>query len=112
MIINLSKGKTELMLFGSAQRLKTHSKLLKILYQGHTINFVTEYKYLRTVIDIHLTLNDNFDKVYKKTSSRLSLLHQLWWYLTTEAACNVYAMMILPLISYSTTPRIPYTYTQ
>ena len=31
------------MLFGSAQRLKTHGKLLKVECQGHTINFVTEY---------------------------------------------------------------------
>ena len=43
MIINLNKGKTEVMLCGSAQRLKTHGKLLQVVYQGHTINFVTEY---------------------------------------------------------------------
>ena len=63
-IIDLNKGKTEVMLFGFAQRLKTHGNLLKVVYQGHTINFVTEYKYLGTVIDSHLTLNDNFDKAY------------------------------------------------
>ena len=31
-IINLSKGKTEMMLFGSAQQLKTHGKLLQVVY--------------------------------------------------------------------------------
>ena len=77
LIINLNKGKTEVMLFGSAQRLKTHGKLLQVVYQGHTINFVTEYKYLGTGIDSHLILNDNFGKAYKKTSSCLRLLHQL-----------------------------------
>ena len=41
LIINLNKGKTELMLFGSAQRLKTHDKLLQVIYKGHTINFFT-----------------------------------------------------------------------
>ena len=66
LIINLNKGKTEVMLFGSAKRLKTHGKLVQVVYRGHTINFVTEYKYLGTVIDSHLTLNDTFDKAYKK----------------------------------------------
>ena len=31
MIINLNRGKTEVMLFGSAQRLKTHRKLLQVV---------------------------------------------------------------------------------
>ena len=100
------------MLFGSAQLLKTHGKLLKVVCQGHTINFVTEYLYLVTVIDSHLALNDNFDKAYKKTSSCLRLLHRLKSYITTEAVCNVNSTMIAPLITCSTTHRIPYTYTQ
>ena len=112
MIINLNKVKTKVMLFGSAQRLKTRGKLLQVVYQGHTVNFVTEYKYPGTVTDSHLTLNDNFDKAYKKAISRLRLLHQLRSYLTVEVACNVYAMMIVPLITHSTTHRIPYTCTQ
>ena len=58
LIINLNTGKTKVMLFGSAQRLKTHGNLLQVAYQGHTVNFITEYKYLGTVIDSHLTLND------------------------------------------------------
>ena len=70
------------MLFGSAQQLKTQGQLLQIVCQGHTINFVTEYKYLGTVIDSHLMLNHNFDKAYKKTSSCLHLLHWLQLYLT------------------------------
>ena len=94
LIINLNKGKTELMLFGSAQLLKTHDKLLQVIYKGHTINFFTEFKYLGTVIDSHLTLNDNFDKAYKEVSSCLRHLHRLRSYLTVEAACNVYSMML------------------
>ena len=92
--------------------MKAHGKLLQVVYQGHTINFATEYKYPGTVIDSHLTLNDNFDKAYKKASSRLRLLQRLRLCLTVEAACKIYAMMIVPLITYSTTHRIPYTYTQ
>ena len=61
LIINLNNGKTEMMLFGSAQQLKTHGKLLQVVHQDHTTNFVTEFKYPGTVIDSHLTLNDNFE---------------------------------------------------
>ena len=107
--ISLNKGKTKLMLFGPAQRLKTDGKLLQSAYQGHTINFVTEYTYLGKVIDSHLTLNDNFDKTL---SSCLCFLHQLRSYLTVETACNIYSMVTLPLIVYCTTHRIPYTYKQ
>ena len=112
LIINLNEGKTELMLFGSAQWLKTHGKLLQVVCQGHTINFVTEYKYLGTVIDNHLTLNDNFDEVYKRASSRLCLLHQLRSNLISKAACNVYSVMAIPLITYNMNHRMPYTYIQ
>ena len=31
---------------------------------------------------------------------------------TIKVACNVYSMMIVPLITYSTTHRIPHTYMQ
>ena len=32
------------------------------VYQGHTVNFVTEYKYLQKIIDSHPGLYDNFGK--------------------------------------------------
>ena len=90
--------------------MKAHGKLLQVVYQGHTINFATEYKHPGTVIDSHLTLNDNFDKAYKKASSRLRLLHRLRLCLTFEAARKIYAMMIVPLITSSTTHTIHIQY--
>ena len=42
LIISLSKGKTD--------KLNAHDKLLQVVYQGHTISFVIENKYLGTVI--------------------------------------------------------------
>ena len=100
------------MLFCSVQRLKIHGKSLQVVYEGHTINSVTEYKYFETVIDTHLTIIDNSDKVYEKASIGLQLLLRLRLSLTIEAACNVYSMMIVPLITCSMTHRIPHTYTQ
>ena len=77
------------MLFGSAQRFKANGKLLQVVYQGHIINFFTEYKYPGTIADNHLTLNDNLDKAYKKGSSRLGLLDRFQSYSTVEVSCNV-----------------------
>ena len=65
LIINLKKGKTEVMLFPSSQRLKMGGNHLNVMYEGNKINFVSQYKYLGTVIDNHLNLNVNFDRAYK-----------------------------------------------
>ncbi|XP_057312380.1 uncharacterized protein LOC130653901 [Hydractinia symbiolongicarpus] len=112
LIINLKKGKTEVMLFGTAKRLKAHDKALQVVYQENPVNFVSQYKYLRTVIDSKLMLNDNFDRSYKSASSRLRPLQRLRPCLTAEGAHNVFSMMIVPLITYSSALRIPITNTQ
>ena len=62
LVINSKKGKTKIMLFCSAKRLKSHGKELKITYQNSIINFVTRYKYLGMIVDSTLTLNENFDR--------------------------------------------------
>ena len=112
LIMNLKKGKSEVMLFGTAKRLKLHGKSLNVEYQGKQITFVSKYKYLGTVIDSHLNMSDEFNLTYKKASSRLRLLQRLRNYLTVESSRNIYLMMIAPLLTYSSTHRIPFTNTQ
>ena len=46
LLLNLKKGKTEAMLFGTSKRLKLHGRELKIIYNGTPISFVKEYVYL------------------------------------------------------------------
>ena len=99
------------MLFSSAKRVRIHGRKLKIVYQGKEINFVTQYKYLGVIIDSHLQFNENFDKSYKSISSRLRLLNRLRPYLTIDAARRIYLSMIAPLITYSSTHRVPLTET-
>jgi hypothetical protein len=69
---------------------------LKIYYNGTIISFVKEYAYLGNVLDSTLTLNTNFDRAYKRTSSRMRLLQNVRNYLNTDAATKIYTMMILP----------------
>ena len=84
---------------------------LNVMYEGNKINFVAQYKYLGTVIDNHLNLNENFDRAYRRASTRLSLLECLKPYLT-DATIKVYLAMLIPLMASNSTICIPYTNTQ
>ena len=64
LILNLKQGKTESMLFGTAERLK--GKKMNIQYRGELIQSTERYTYLGNVLDPTLLLNDDFQKKYKK----------------------------------------------
>ena len=66
LIINLKKGKTESMLFGTPKRLSNTNNNLTVYYRETSINFVIKYKYLGNILDNHLTFQTNFDSYYKK----------------------------------------------
>ena len=73
LFINLKKGKTEFVLYGSHQKLSKQSKMdIKIYNQ--TINETKSYKYLSVDLDNHLNLHQYFENVYKKASARIKLL--------------------------------------
>ena len=101
LILNLKKGKTEAMVFGTAKRLSTTSKFLSIKYNGNVINNATTYKYLGNHLDRNLNLDENFERAYRKASGRLHLLAKLRCQLTTLAAMKIFDMVIIPLLTYS-----------
>ena len=90
LLLNLKKGKTEVMLMGTAQRLHRHGRELNISYNDQPINVVEEYVYLGNVIDNHMTLTPNFDRAFKKASGRLRLLHRIRGYLTVSSAETIF----------------------
>ena len=98
LVINLSKGKTESMLFGTAKRIKDHE--LKLTMNNTPINTTTTYKYLGVQLDTTLSMASNFELQLKKASSRLRLLASLRQYLTPKAALEAYRAMILPIVTY------------
>ena len=59
------------MLFGTPQRLAGHRRNH---VQYSLINSVTEYVYLGNLVDNHLSLSSNFERVYRKACGRLRLL--------------------------------------
>lgn len=87
LILNTKKGKTEVMLFGTSKRLKSSGKELAITYNGVPINFVTQYKYLGIIDDDNLAMSDNFNRSYRRASSRLRLLERMKLFITLKT-CN------------------------
>ena len=111
LLINLKKGKTEIIRFGTTNCLKTAGEI-NALYNKQIINFTETYKYLGNIVDYHLNFSENFEKSYKKANSRLSLLERMRCYLTSKAARLVYMTMIIPLLTSSCALKSPYNNTQ
>ena len=98
LIINLKKGKSECILFGTSKRISTippDRRELKVFCNGEQINVTTSYKYLGTLLDQNLGLSADFEQKYKKASSKLGLLRKLIQYLTLDAAKLLYSSVIV-----------------
>ena len=107
LIINMKKGKTECMLFGTEQRLnKLSDNQLDI--EQHVIL----YKYLGLHLYPSLNMNVHIDKTYKIAVGRLKLLAKTCLFLTAKAARTIYESMILPLFTYCSLLKINATNTQ
>ena len=97
LVLNLKKGKTESLLFGTSQRIAKESEPLKIKMLDQTvINNTTEYKYLGVRVDSSLNLNSNVHTCFKRASGRLQLLAKMRSYLDQATATSIYHSMILP----------------
>ena len=82
--LNLKKGKTEFILYGTSKKLNKETHNINI--SGEKVNETTQYKYLGIILDQHLNLHEYLATVYKKASSRLKLLKRVRSNLTSEIA--------------------------
>ena len=112
LLLNLKKGKTEAMVFGTGKKLSTTPTVLEVKYKDNIINVTTSYKYLGVKLDQTLSLNEHFESSYKKASSRLFLLAKLRHQLTSHAAKTIYQTMVLPVINYCCLICLHHTDTQ
>ena len=103
LIINLKKGKTESMLFGTAKRLYSQSDL-KVSLKENFINFVSGYKYLGVTLDPSLNMSDHLHKTLKNVLVRVRLLKRMRLSLSSFAAESVYKAIVLSKILYCSTP--------
>ena len=97
LVVNLDKGKTEFVLYGTTQRLKGAPRV-KIVINGTEVLSSEVYKYLGVSVDQSLSFSENFKKVYHKEVNRVYLLQRVRQKLTTQAAESIYKSMIRPLI--------------
>ena len=112
LLMNLKKGKTETMLFGTSQRLSKLDSSLELYYRGERVNCIDKYKYLGNVVDPALNLNSDFDQKYKKASSRLRLLTKVRPFLNVAAASKIFEAMVVPVVTYCHTLHASMTTTQ
>jgi hypothetical protein len=88
LLINLKKGKTEVMLFGTDKRLSLKGRQLSVKYRGTEINTTKEYIYLGYTLDNTLKLSGCFDTAYRKCCNRLHLLSTLRHHVTADISVN------------------------
>ena len=112
LLINLKPGKTELLLFGTSQRIAKINKSFEVKFNNQYINETKSYRYLDVEVDHTLNLNPHFDKTYKKMTSRLRLLNKLRPNMTASAAASIYNMVIVPLFPYCSLLKPTLTPTQ
>ena len=102
---NMKKEKTEVMLFGTNQKIK--NKSLDISYRFAKISNTTNYKYLGVRLDQNLSLSEHIESVYKKASSRLYLMKRVRPQFTIDAA----QMILIPIFTYCSIITSLYTET-
>ena len=94
--LKLSAQKTQDMCFGRG-RIKGASHPLSqlLMINGQTVETVSTFKHLGTVVDENLTFTDNVDHIYKKAQQRLVLLRKLRSFnVSTEVLQLVYRSLI------------------
>lgn len=96
LIINLKAGKTKCMLLGTSQKLSTVWNQIHLFYNSTPIHVVKSYKYLVTTVNLNLNLGEQFGKTYKKMSSKLKLLRQLKYNLTSKTTKSIMVLFIQP----------------
>ena len=116
LILNLKKGKTESILFGTAQRIaKQRNEPFKVTIAQPTptvSNNTTVYKYPGVQVDTTFNLNSHFDNYFKRASDRLRLLAKSRSCLDNATANTIYRTMILPKFTYCGILQLKLTYTQ
>ena len=97
LFINVTK--TEVMLFGTSQRLAKVDQF-SVSVNGSAIKRVTEFKYLGVTFDEHLSWNQHVKEIASKAGRRVGLLGPVRRYITTHSANAIFLSMIRPTLVY------------
>ena len=100
LVLNLKKGKTEVMLFDTKKRLNQQEREIEINYQSQHINNTNNYKYLGVQLDPSLNMQEHFNSICRKASSCIPLLKKIRPFITDLATLRIYQALIVPIITY------------
>ena len=87
LFINVTK--TEVMLFGTSQRLAKVDQF-SVSVNGSAIKRATEFKYLDVTFDEHLSWNEHVKEIVSKPGRRVGLLGRVRRYITTHTANAIF----------------------
>ena len=100
------------MIFETSCRLSKCGRKLNLYYDDRVIHATETYKYLGTILDSTLSFSTNFDRMYKKTTSKLRRLYSLHMYFDSSTKAKIFKAMILPYITYNCTVNLNLTQTR
>ena len=88
------------MLFGTNKCLNQQEREIEINYQSQPINNRNNYKYLGVQLDPSLNMQEHFNSICRKFSSRIRLLKRIRPFITDLATLRIYQALIVPIITY------------
>ena len=101
LIMNLKKGKTEIMRFVTNQRIRRIEKsTLHIQHNDLTVNMTYSHKYLGVTLTSSLNMTDHLNATIKKASPRIHLLKKIRSHMDSKTAKLIYQSMIVPILTY------------
>lgn len=80
LIVNMTMGKIEVMLFGTAKWIAAQPRHLEVRFKNEIVNNTNSYVYLGHSLDSNLSLNQDFEKVFKSRLKPLSKLIVLFYF--------------------------------
>ena len=99
--LSLNVAKTEFMLIGSKQLIKSISNLqLNVKIENETVKQVYESKTLGVTIDQHLSWKSNTENICKKITSGISALRRLKEVADKQTLLSVYNAIVRPYFDY------------
>ena len=99
LILNLNKGKTELVIYGTCQK-PAKKPSCDVSLNGTPINQATSYEYLGINLDNHLAMSMQIDKMYKPASNRVKLLQRIRPNISPLVAEKICSVMVRPELLY------------
>ena len=97
--IRANTGKTKVMLFGNAQKMKSIPDF-EVKLNDIPLQQVTSYKYLGVTLDNRLKFDKHVRKTLSSVAGKLKLFRRMRSFLNDKAALLVYKNMLLPIIEY------------